>query len=175
MKRLMKERGINSTGGLRLAMAERGIKIGQGTLHNAREGNVQISSRLETLEKIAQFFEITPDQLLQLQDMDDSYWPFSEELQAKVLKLEAHDLNHLENVMRAHLRMPSLHESSVEGEQQQPQEHLLHEPAVGYGVSQGEGSRKRYRGLEDAALPADGNASTQSRRSTPSQGGGRGR
>jgi phage repressor protein C with HTH and peptisase S24 domain len=44
------------------AMAERGIKIGGGTLHRISKGRV--GSRLESLQKVADYFNVTTDQLL---------------------------------------------------------------------------------------------------------------
>lgn len=117
MKRLRAGRSI---GDLRAQMAERGIKIGAGTLHRAVLG--QEGNRLESLTKIAEFFETTVDQLLQFEGVDETYWPFSDELQQKVLSLKDEQVFRLENVMRAHLGLipqsaSSLPGGSAEGQQ----------------------------------------------------------
>lgn len=171
MKRLMAARGITSIGALRAAMAERKIKIGQGSLQKAVNG--QATNRLETLEKIALFFDTTVDQLLNA-DGEEAYWPFSEELHEIALMLDDQGIHRLENVMRAHLGMEPLFAESVEEEQQHPHQRMSPEPYVGYPASR-LGGQKRYPGLEDAQLPDEGHASTKHKRSTPSQGGGRGR
>jgi phage repressor protein C with HTH and peptisase S24 domain len=64
--------GGRSIGKLRDEMAEAGIQIGTGTLHRAVKG--ELGNRVESLEKIAQFFRVTADQLLQpdLGAQDDS-------------------------------------------------------------------------------------------------------
>jgi hypothetical protein len=100
MRRLMAGRSIAT---IRDQMAQKGLAIGTGTLHRAYLG--QVGNRLESLEKIAEFFETTVDQLLQFDGVDSAYWPFSEELQQKVLLLSDEGLYQLETVMRAHLGM----------------------------------------------------------------------
>jgi phage repressor protein C with HTH and peptisase S24 domain len=60
MKRLMAGRSIDF---VRRAMADAGVAIGAGSLHRALKG--EAGSRLETLKKIASFFDVSPDQLLQ--------------------------------------------------------------------------------------------------------------
>lgn len=100
---MRKLRAGRSIGDLRAEMAKKGIKIGAGTLHRAIKG--EVSNRLESLGKIAEFFEITIDQLLQFEGVDETYWPFSAELQQKVLALSTPEIERLEGVMRAHLGM----------------------------------------------------------------------
>lgn len=63
MRRLMKDRGIGGIGVLRDAMAAAGISIGTSTLHRAVQG--QGGNRLQSLTKIAKFFDVATDQLLQ--------------------------------------------------------------------------------------------------------------
>lgn len=90
---------------LRDAMAERGLKIGTGTLHRAVLG--EVGNRLESLGKIAEFFGVTVDQLLlPSQAPGASYWPFSDELFDHVAELDAAAIADLEVSMWAHLRMP---------------------------------------------------------------------
>lgn len=60
LRKLLGGRSIDT---LRKAMAEAGLPIGQGTLHKAIQG--QSRNRLESLEKIASYFRVTVDQLLQ--------------------------------------------------------------------------------------------------------------
>jgi hypothetical protein len=60
MKRLMNGRSIDA---VRKAMAEAGVAIGSGSLHRALKG--EGGSRLDTLEKISAFFDVSVDQLLQ--------------------------------------------------------------------------------------------------------------
>lgn len=62
MKRLLKERGL-SLYAMRAQMAEAGVPIGLGTLSRTVAG--QSGSRLQSLTKIARFFDVTVDQLLQ--------------------------------------------------------------------------------------------------------------
>jgi len=63
LRQLMRDRGIGGVGTLREAMAEAGISIGNSTLHRALLG--QGGNRLQSLGKIARFFDVTVDQLLQ--------------------------------------------------------------------------------------------------------------
>lgn len=60
MRRLMGGRSIDS---LRKAMADAGVPIGTSSLHRVLKG--EGGSRLETLDKIAAFFDVSTDQLLQ--------------------------------------------------------------------------------------------------------------
>ncbi len=60
MARLMAGRSV---GKLRMEMKEAGIDIGTGTLHRAIKG--EGGNRIESLEKIAKFFRVSKDQLLQ--------------------------------------------------------------------------------------------------------------
>lgn len=60
VRRLMNGRSIDA---VRRQMADSGLKIGTGSLHRALKG--EGGSRLETLEKIATFFDVSLDQLLQ--------------------------------------------------------------------------------------------------------------
>lgn len=60
MRRLLDGRSIDS---VRKAMADAGLAIGTGSLHRVLKG--EGGTRLETLEKIAAYFDVTPDQLLQ--------------------------------------------------------------------------------------------------------------
>lgn len=108
MKKLMAGRSIQT---LRAQMAERGLKIGGGTLHRAVKG--EVGNRLESLEKIAQFFDTTVDQLLQFDGIDETYWPFSAELQQRVIALSDEELYFAENSLRAHLRMQPLSSPSI--------------------------------------------------------------
>lgn len=63
MRQLMKDHGISSIGTLRERMGDAGISIGTSTLHRALLG--QGGNRLQSLSKIARFFDVTVDQLLQ--------------------------------------------------------------------------------------------------------------
>lgn len=63
IRRLMGGRGIASIGGLRDAMVAAGFKIGTGTLQRALNGGT--GNRLASLDKIAQFFDVAAEQLLQ--------------------------------------------------------------------------------------------------------------
>lgn len=101
MQRLMDGRSIET---LRAAMAEAGIQIGTGTLHKATLG--KSGNRLASLKKIADFFGVTVDQLLQPElGMDLPAWPFSPELYQRVATLNKQDLQRLETAMRVHLGM----------------------------------------------------------------------
>ncbi len=60
MRRLMDGRSIDT---VRKAMADAKLAIGTGTLHKALKG--ESSNRLESLDKIAAFFGVSTDQLLQ--------------------------------------------------------------------------------------------------------------
>lgn len=102
MKRL---RGGRTIAELRADMKARGFDIGTGTLHRAIKG--EIGNRLESLQKIADYAGTTVDQMLQVGDLDATYWPFSVELQTEVLLLKDEELARLETVMRAHLGLPS--------------------------------------------------------------------
>jgi len=101
MRRLMKGRSI---GALRAEMAQAGYAIGTGTLHRACLG--MVGNRLESLEKIAAFFDTTAEQLLRPEGLTAPIWPFSLELQEQILQLEPKDLHHAEVAMWAHLRKP---------------------------------------------------------------------
>lgn len=101
MRRLMAGRSI---GVLRQQMAEKGLAIGTQTIHRATLG--EGGNRLESLAKIAEFFDTTVDQLLQYEGVDEAYWPFSEELQKKVLSLSDEELRRAENILRAQLDIP---------------------------------------------------------------------
>lgn len=63
IRTLMKSRGIGGIGALRDHMAAAGVSIGTSTLHRAAQG--QGGNRLQSLSKIARFFDVTTDQLLQ--------------------------------------------------------------------------------------------------------------
>lgn len=115
MRRLMSGRSI---GAIRAEMAQRGIKIGGGTLHRAVKG--EVGNRLESLEKIAEFFDTTVDQLLQFDGVDDTYWPFSTDLQQKVLLLSDEELRKAENVLRAHLGLEQISASDFTNTSQLP-------------------------------------------------------
>jgi hypothetical protein len=138
-------RGSRSVADLRADMAAKGYKIGTGTLHRAIKG--EAGNRLASLEKIAEFFETTVDQLLQFDGVDETYWPFSEELQQKVLLLNDEEVDHLESVMRAHLRM----DETGAGERSAKFD-LIHGQHSGttYPAATEEGARA----LDDAEVPA---------------------
>jgi hypothetical protein len=99
MKRLMDGRGI---GALRREMVESGYPIGTETIQRAVQG--RLGNRLESLAKIAAFFKIELDELLQPSGLGAAVWPFSVELQEEVLKLGPEDLGFLELAMWSHLR-----------------------------------------------------------------------
>lgn len=99
-------RAGRSIGVLRSEMAKKGLKIGTETLHRAIKG--EAGNRLESLEKIAEFFETTVDQLLQFDGVNETYWPFSAELQRIVLRLQEEELIRAENVLRAHLGLAQI-------------------------------------------------------------------
>jgi hypothetical protein len=87
MKRLMDGRSVQT---LREQMGEAGLPIGTETIHRAMLG--KSGNRLESLTKIAAFFGVTADQLLQPglgADLTD--WPFSQELLARVRELGPED------------------------------------------------------------------------------------
>lgn len=101
MQRLMAGRSIET---VRAAMAEAGVHIGTGTLHKAVQG--KSGNRLASLKKIAEFFGVSVDQLLQPDlGKDLPGWPFSMELYERVAKLNAQELQRLETGMRVHLGM----------------------------------------------------------------------
>lgn len=108
VRRLMAGRSIAT---VREQMAQKGLAIGTGTLHRAYLGNV--GNRLESLEKIADFFETTVDHLLQFDGVGDAYWPFSDELQQEVLLLRDEELVKAENVLRAHLGLSQRNTSDL--------------------------------------------------------------
>jgi transcriptional regulator with XRE-family HTH domain len=83
MKRLMNGRSIEA---VRALMAEAGFQIGTGTLHRALKG--ETGNRLESLEKIAQFFSVSIDQLL-LPQGDDLQPIYSEEASSIAAELDA--------------------------------------------------------------------------------------
>lgn len=102
MKRLMRARGISSIGQLRSEMSQAGHPIGTGTLHKAVQG--KLGNRLASLEKIATFFDLTAEQLLQPEGVSTPIWPFSLELHEEVLRLPQAEVQHLEVAMWAHVR-----------------------------------------------------------------------
>jgi len=63
VRKLMRNRGIGGIGKLRAAMGQAGYKIGNSTLLRALQGGS--GNRLESIEKLAAFFDVTSDQLLQ--------------------------------------------------------------------------------------------------------------
>lgn len=69
---MRKLRGDRAIGVLRQEMAEKGIQIGTGTLHRADKGELGI--RVESLEKIGQFFDVLAAQLLQ-PGLGSDNWP----------------------------------------------------------------------------------------------------
>jgi transcriptional regulator with XRE-family HTH domain len=100
MKRLLAGRGI---GLMRKLMGEAGVHVGQGMLHNALHGK---TGNVRSLEKIARYFNVTVEQLLQPGLGDDMpVWPFSLELYQRVTKLNEQELQRLETAMRVHLGM----------------------------------------------------------------------
>lgn len=109
-------RGARSIEQLRQEMHDAGIDIGTGTLHRAVQG--QSGNRLASLEKIATFFGVTADQLLQPHlGRDPTSWPFSPELYKEVSTLPADELQSMEGAMWSHLRKPlpdALHQHLVE-------------------------------------------------------------
>lgn len=107
MKKLMAGRSI---GQLRLQMKACGFDIGQGTLQRAIKG--EVGNRLESLDKIARFFDTTVDQILQFNGVDETFWPFSDELQQKVLLLKDEELLKAENILRGFVGIP---QKSVDG------------------------------------------------------------
>lgn len=97
-------RGTRSIEQLRQEMAEAGLPIGTETLHRAMLGKG--GNRLSSLQKIAAFFGVTADQLLQPDlGVSGATWPFSEELYKKVSALKPQELQDLETAMRIHLHM----------------------------------------------------------------------
>jgi hypothetical protein len=110
MKRWMKDSGLTSVGKLRAAMLAAGYHIGTQTIHRAIKG--QVGNRLESLQKIAAFFHVDVDQLLQPQGIEPLAWPFSVELHQEISKLPPPDLQHMERSMWGFLRKsapPELH------------------------------------------------------------------
>lgn len=91
---------------LRLAMKSKGYDIGTGTLHKMSQG--KSGNRLASLKKVADFWGVTVDQLLQ-EDLgaDLAVWPFSLELRDLVSKLNPDEIAALENAMWAHLKEPA--------------------------------------------------------------------
>lgn len=65
VRRLMAGRSVET---LRTQMADAGLAIGSGTIHRAMKG--EAGNRLSSLEKLAQFFGVTVDQLFQAHDSD---------------------------------------------------------------------------------------------------------
>jgi transcriptional regulator with XRE-family HTH domain len=63
IRQLMRQRGIGGIVALRTAMTEAGHPIGNSTLQRALKGADR--NRLESLNKIAAFFDVTAEQLLQ--------------------------------------------------------------------------------------------------------------
>jgi hypothetical protein len=72
---MRKLRGERSIGGLRQEMAVAKIYIGTSTLHRADKGELGI--RVESLEKIGQFFGVSAAQLLQ-PELGESAWPLTD-------------------------------------------------------------------------------------------------
>lgn len=89
---------------LRRQMAAAGYPIGSGTIHRALKG--ETGNRLESLEKLAAFFDRTVEQLLQPDGLEAPVWPFSAELQQEVLRLGPDELVDMETSMWAFLRKP---------------------------------------------------------------------
>lgn len=88
---------------LRAEMASCGITIGVSALTRAFQGR---TGNVRTLGKLADFFRVTPEQLLQ-PDLGAGVmaWPFSAELYQNVTKLKPKELQRLETAMRVHLDM----------------------------------------------------------------------
>lgn len=99
MKRLMAGRSI---GALRQQMAQSGLAIGQETIQRAVLGKT--GNRLESLQKLAAFFGVAADQLLQEElGADSTSWPFSMHLLERISALEPEELLSMERAMWAHL------------------------------------------------------------------------
>jgi hypothetical protein len=163
MKRLRNGRSI---GALRQEMLKEGYEIGTGTLHRAVKG--ELTNRLESLEKIAQFFEVTVDQLLQMDGVDETYWPFTDELQKKVIRLSDEELSKAENVLRAHLGLPQL--PLLAFHQTAQMSTTLDTPAEQDSSQEAGAGWAEHHNL--AAPSSDGNRSED--RGRPRQKGGRG-
>lgn len=83
-----------SVQGLRADMAAKKLAIGTGTLHRALQGK---SGNVSSLDKLAEFFNVTPDQLLQPNlGAGMQGWPFSSALRVRVGKLQEHQVLSLE-------------------------------------------------------------------------------
>ena len=127
LKRLMDGRSIDA---LRRQMAEAGYRIGMGTLHRAVRG--ELGNRLESLQKIAAFFDMTPEQLLQPEEGVSPIWPFSLDLQEEVLRLDPEDMRDLERTMWGWLRKPMPTTLAYHQTQQRPRLQVLpNKPDVG--------------------------------------------
>ena len=99
-------RGGLSIEALRLAMKDGGYKIGTETLQRASLG--KSGNRLASLKKMADYWDVTPDQLLQPNLGADTHaWPFTDELQKRISQLGPDDLVALENAMWSHLKEPA--------------------------------------------------------------------
>lgn len=107
MRRLMAGRSIETVRKQMCDYSEdhpgQDLSIGTSTLHRALKGEGGI--RLESLEKIATFFGTTKEALLQPSGGATQIWPFSTELQDKVLLAEPKDLHFMEVAMWSHLRL----------------------------------------------------------------------
>lgn len=88
---------------LRAEMADQGIAVGVSALSRAFEGK---AGNVRTLGKLADFFKVTTEQLLQPDlGAGAARWPFSLELYQRVADLKAQELQRLETAMRVHLGM----------------------------------------------------------------------
>lgn len=165
MKRLRAGRSI---GELRAEMAARGLKIGGGTLHRAIKG--EAGNRLESLEKIAEFFDTTVDQLLQFEGVDDAYWPFSEELQKKVLTAPETTIQKLERLMRVELDMPEIEQKLLPAVNDREHSNSQAQPEADTGATEdGAG------GWQEHQVPASNNRhGSRQRNQRPSRAKGRG-
>jgi hypothetical protein len=162
MKRLRAGRSI---GVLRAEMAAKGLKIGTETLHRAIKG--EAGNRLESLEKIADFFDTTVDQLLQFEGVDETYWPFSAELQQIVLRLSDEELLKAENVLRAHLGVAPISSSAFNNIEQFDSGAGLRDA---YPVAMEEGAGA----LDEAEIPASKSHAHRKVRQPARRKGGRG-
>lgn len=92
-------------GALRTEFKKRAeIRIGQGTLAQARAG--QTGTRLASLRKIAAFYDVTVEQLLQPDlGRGNAEWPFSAELYERVERLGKTQRENVEKALAASLAL----------------------------------------------------------------------
>lgn len=165
MLRLMAGRSIDA---VRQQMGEAGHPIGTGTLHNALQGRA--GNRIESLEKIAKFFNVTTAQLLQ-EDLGSAIdvWPFSAELREEISKLDPQQLHFVEKAMWNQMQKePPATAIGVEAKQQATLKGYGPRTPMGYAVSNEAAAEKeqlaRIRATAPVPAPGESNAQRKANR-----------